>query len=251
MSIPPADAPHIVPPGAALCAEQVLAYFLEAQRGTVARRQLLEAGVSRHVIARWLADRRLRRLYAGVYTVCVPPFPPSVRCMAAALAGGAGAGIGFFAATFEWSLAESLRETVDVYAPTHRRSRPGLRFHENLPPDELTVHEGVPVTIPPRALLDVSPFTPIHRLERMFYLAEERGLASTLSLPQLIERYPSRPGTPKLRAILARYGTDGIRRLRSDGEAALLAFCDRHGLRRPPHTNHLLDLGDVTYELDQ
>jgi hypothetical protein len=232
-----------------LSAEHALAEIVEAQHEIAARVQLLERGVSARTIDRWLRDRRVRRVHAGVYTVGTFPLSPLSRCMAAALAGGSGAGIGFAAAAWLLDMAETLPQTIDVHAPTHRTSRPGLRFHRGLPPDELTLHELIPVTIPARTILDLSPITEPHRLERMIERGEEAGLASTLTLAALLDRYPRRPGTPVIRRLLGLRDEHGSRRTRSDPEGALLHLCDHHGIPRPL-TSYLLEVAGRTFELD-
>jgi hypothetical protein len=169
--------------------------------------------------------------------------------MAAALAAGRSGTVAFGAAAWLWDLTDTLPQTIDVYAPTRRTNRPGLRFHENLPADELTTHESIPVTIPSRTLLDLAPTAEPHRLERMLERSEEAGLGSTLTLTALLDRYPRKPGTPRIRQILGLRSEHGPRRTRSDPESLLLHLCDAHGIPRPL-TNHLLEVAGRTYELD-
>ncbi len=116
-----------------------------------------------------------------------------------------------------------------------------------LPTDELTEYEGIPVTIPSRAILDVAPVTEPHRLERLIDVAEQRELHAPVSYAALLDRYPHRPGAPRLREVL------GLRSepswTRSEWENRTLTFCDRHRIRRPL-TNYLFHCPGRDYELD-
>jgi len=75
-----------------------------------------------------------------------------------------------------------------------------------LPPDEATLHRGIPVTTPARTLLDLAETLNRHQLEAAITEAE---IGRTVT--------------------------------RSDLEVAFLAFLDAHGLPRP-RTNHRIEL---------
>jgi hypothetical protein len=242
-------APHVYDNYWGKGAERLLRELATRQHGVVAIWQLLGLGFSRRWIDHRLAIDRLHPVHRGVYAVGTLPLSPLGRCMAAALAGGDGSAVGFGAAAWLWDLAETLPQTIDVYAPARRRPQRGLSFHENLPPDEATTHESIPVTIPSRTLLDLAPRTEPHRLERMLERSEGAGLGSTLTLAALLDRYPRRPGTPRIRQILQLRSDYGPRPTRSDPESLLLALCDAHGIPRPL-TNCLLEVAGRTYELD-
>lgn len=101
-----------------------------------------------------------------------------------------------------------------------------------LPPDEVTIHDGIPVTTPARTLLDLAPLLIAHHLERAATEAEFRRLTSPTSLGALVARYPNRPGTPAIRKLLEQQRI-GSARTRSDVETRFLALLDAAALPRP------------------
>lgn len=230
-------------------APELLAPLVLARFGVVAIWQILDLGIPRHWVKREVAEKRLHVIHRGVYAVGHPTLTPLGRCMAAALAGGRSGALGFLGAAWIYGLVDSLPGALHVWSPTRRRSRPHLRFHEGLRADELTVHEGVPVTIAARTILDCAPIVEAHRLERMIERGEEGGVHSPLSFADLLARYPAKPGTPRLREILGLREESGSHSTRSDPEMAMLHLCDEQGLPRPL-TSFLLQVGDRRFELD-
>lgn len=83
------------------------------------------------------------------------------------------------------------------------RSQPAIVQHRSpLFADEWEVVDGIPVTGLSRTLLDLAAVLSRERLEQAMNEAEVLGLTDRVSLPMLLERYPRRPGTVVLRAIL-------------------------------------------------
>jgi len=133
------------------------------------------------------------------------------------------------------------RSTPDVIAP-RRVDRPAINARRiALPPDETTVHRGIPVTTPARTLLDLAGAVTRQQLEAAITEAEIGRLGSPTSLAALVARHPKGPGTANLRRILRNRADLGRTVTRSDFEVAFLAFLDAHGLPRP-RTNHRIDL---------
>ena len=60
-----------------------------------------------------------------------------------------------------------------------------------MPDDERTTRDGIPVTTISRTLLDLAAVVPRHQLLRALNEAEVQGLTDTLSLPDLLRRYPA------------------------------------------------------------
>jgi very-short-patch-repair endonuclease len=102
----------------------------------------------------------------------------------------------------------------------------------SLPDDEVCEIDGIPVTSVPRTLLDLAPVLSRHRLETVLNEVEVRGLTDGLSIPDLLARYPRRPGTAALRALLRDRATvRGVTRSELEGQFA--EILRRSGLRRP------------------
>ena len=152
--------------------------------------------------------------------------------MAAVLAGGPLAVLSHRSAAALWGLI-AYHGLPEVTVPGTGRRRPRLTFHHSpLPSDERTVHDAIPVTTVARTLIDLAALVPDHQLERAVNEAEIRGLTGPLSLGELVERHPRRPGTKLLRVQLDRLNA-GATVTRSDLESLFLAFLDDIGLPRP------------------
>ena len=102
-----------------------------------------------------------------------------------------------------------------------------------MPPDEITRLDGLPITTPARTLLDLAA-TGLRgrRLEAALDRAELLRLLDFADLHRLLARYPGRPGSPALNAILSRYSA-GTVNTRSVLEELVVELCDAHGLPRP------------------
>ena len=210
---------------------------------------LVGAGFTEKQIRGRVEEGRLVRLHPGVYAVGPEPVDDAGRFRAAVLAGGSGALLAGRAACAWWGVVGAAPETVDILAPAHRRNRPGVRFRRAaVEPDEATVHRGIPVVCPARAILDLAGETAGRELERALNEARVLRLPSRPSLGGLIRRYPGRRGTVAAREALALFEA-GPTPTRSPGEERVLAVIDRHGLPRPL-TNHPVATGDGTFLVD-
>ena len=133
-----------------------------------------------------------------------------------------------------WELRRTRATIIDVTVrATGRANRPGIRIHwrPSMPADEVTTLDGLPITTPARTLLDLAAGGLRGRhLEAAVDAAERKRLLDFADLHELLERYPGRPGTPSLKAVLERYrGGD----TRSELESIVAELCDAHGLPRP------------------
>jgi hypothetical protein len=136
-----------------------------------------------------------------------------------------------------------------VTIPRRRHARPGIRWHYTcLPEDEITVVRGIPTTTLPRTILDVAATRPRRVAERMLHEAEVLRLTDRLSVPDLVARYPGRPGTPAVRAILADRQL-GLLVPHDVFVAAFIDFLDASRLPRP-ELNVYLTLDGRLHEID-
>jgi very-short-patch-repair endonuclease len=175
--------------------------------------------------------RRLHPVHRGVYAVGHRVLSRHGVWMAAVLVADP-AVLSHRSAAALWGIRDSDR--VEITVPRALRRRPRVTIHAAaLRPDEMTVHEGVPVTTVARTLLDVAAVVRSpQRLERAATEAEVRRLTSPTSLEVLLARYPRRAGTAGLRQLLATR-TIGGHITRSDLEDRFLAFLDAERLPRP------------------
>ena len=159
--------------------------------------------------------------------------------MAAVLAGGPGAVLSHRPAGAAWGICSS-GGRPEVTVPRQRRSRRTIVFHHSvLPPDETTIHHGIPITTVPRTLFDLAATIDQRQLELAINEAEIKRLWDELSLDDLLYRYPRRPGTVNVRAALGKRRA-GASLTRSDLEEMFIRFADEAGLPRP-ETNVLVE----------
>lgn len=188
--------------------------------------------MGRRAIAGRLKRGQLHEVFRGVYVVGVRRISKRGRWMAAVLACGNGAVLSHRSAARLWRFLPPAAERVDVIALGSRVERQGIDGHRSpLQDDEWLVHDGIPVTSPFRTIFDLAAVAEMREVERAFHEAEARQLTDRISLPLLLERYPGRHGSRKVRALLEARGPIGI--TRNDFEEAFLALVERRGLPRP------------------
>lgn len=152
--------------------------------------------------------------------------------MAAVLASGEGAALSHRSAARLWRLLPPAAERIDVTCSGRRVRRDGIVGHRSdLRDDEWVFEDGIPVTSVFRTIFDLAAVASMRELERAWHEAEVRRLTDRVSLPMLLERYPGRRGTRRLRGLLGSDEPVGI--TRNEFEEAFLALIDAHALPRP------------------
>jgi very-short-patch-repair endonuclease len=152
--------------------------------------------------------------------------------MAAVLAYGPGSVLSHRPGGAHWQLLSD-RGPCEVTIPKARRSRPGIRVHQaRLLADEITVHEGIPITTVPRTLFDLAAVLPQRQLERAINEAEVLHLWDELSLDHLLHRYPRHKGNKAVQAALQQR-REGSTATKSELEEMFLALTDAAGIPRP------------------
>jgi len=127
------------------------------QYGVVTRTQLRTIGLGRRAIELRIANGRLHVVHRGVYAVGHALMSREARWMAAVLAAGPGAVLSHASAAAHLGIRPPGAVTTDITIERLLRSRPGIRLHyTQLPPDEVMVHEAIPVTTPTRTLFDLA-----------------------------------------------------------------------------------------------
>ena len=215
--------------------DHLVAGVANIQGGVVSREQLVALGLSADMVDRRVGAGRLHPLHRGVYAVGHRVVGKEGRWHAAVLAAGDGAVLSHASAAAAWELRIEGGGNVHVtVGPGGRAVRNGLRLHRTacLGADEITTRSGIPITTPARTVLDLAASLNGRPLEAVLDRAERLRLLDFAELHELLTRYPARPGTPSLRAVLSRY-TAGTVVTRSELEERFLALCDRHRIPRP------------------
>jgi very-short-patch-repair endonuclease len=118
-----------------------------------------------------------------------------------------------------------------------------------LPPDEITVKDGIPVTSVPRTVFDLAASGKVDLIQNLLREMEYLELRDQLSLWDLVERYPGRRGVRKVRAALERLQEDPPGRRRSKLEERFAPFLRRHHLPLPRFNDWVL-LANKRYRVD-
>ena len=213
--------------------DHLIAALADRQYGIVTHRQLVALGVSGSAIGRRADTGRLHRRYRGVYAVGYRRAGIEAAWWAAVLAYAPDGVLSFASAGAAFGITRSHALHVTV-AGAGRKRRSGITLHQrrSLPLDEITELDGLRITTPARTLLDLAASGLNRtRLELAVDRAEQRRLLDFADLRKLLARYPGRPGTRSLKAVLATY-SDPLD-LRSELEELVLELCDAHGLPRP------------------
>lgn len=230
--------------------DRSLAALAARQHGVVGRSQLMDAGWSAGAIEKRIRSGRLHRLHAGVYAVGHQMTSRKGQWLAAVLASGPNAVLSHWSAAALWMIRLNSRSIIDITTPQKSRSWGGIRrHHKALPADEVTVERGIPVTTVPRTILDLAATESVDVVGNLVRESEYRQLYDALSLWDLVQRYPARRGTRRVRTALERLTEEPASRKRSRLEERFAPFLRRHRLPRPRFNDWIL-LERKRYQVD-
>jgi len=216
----------------------------------VGRAQLTEAGWSEGSIEKRVRNGRLHRLHAGVYAVGHRSVSKQGWWMAAVLASGPDAVLSHHTAAALWGLRGYSGGAVHVTLARKSTSSKRIRRHlSQVPIDERTEKEGIPVTSVHRTIFDLSVTASVDDVIAMIKEAEYRNLWDRLSLWDLLERYPGRRGSRNLRFALKRITEEPTGRKRSRLEERFAPFLRRYRLPLPRFNDWIL-LDNKPYRVD-
>jgi len=120
----------------------------------------------------------------------------------------------------------------EVIRPGKFRQRRGIiaRFG-SVPADERGVVDGMPLTSVPRTILDLAAIGTKRQVKRALHEAEVQQLTDYLSVPDLLQRYPRRPGAKMLRDLLDQGAEAGT--TVNDFEDVFADLVEQRGLPEP------------------
>lgn len=177
----------------------------------------------------------LLRVDRGVYAVGHDRLTERGRWMAGVLGSGKGAVLSHRSAGALWGLFTRSMPFTDVTVPrtSGHRGRRGVAVHRSAHlADDVTRRDGIPVTRPPRTLLDLAEVLNRRALERALDEAERLRLCRPAALVSVIERSPGRVGASRLAAVLDDHDI-GSTATENDFEELLIGLCDANGIPRP------------------
>jgi len=213
--------------------EAALLELAAGQHNVVARAQLRQLGLTARQIERRMERAWLRAVHRGVYAVGRTGLTREGIWMAAALALRDQAALSHRSAAELWGLVPGCSSPVHVTVPGGgRKRRRGLVIHRSALIGENTRKRRIPVTKPPRTLIDFAEIIDRRTLERATDEALRRRLTTEAQLRQAVDRHPGRSGAGKLSALLSEHAV-GTTATENDFEELLIAICDDFGLPRP------------------
>jgi very-short-patch-repair endonuclease len=203
----------------------------QRQGGHATRTQLLAAGVPSRTIDRWIAHRRLIRVYRGVYAVGHLQSNPINAAHAALLAGGPRSALAGVSALVLWGVWRHWPKRFEIVIAENRRPS-GLIVHHSttLTHGDVKVVQGLRVTSPARMLLDTAPRLTEDQLAGAINELRFRGLLTLEQLEDVIARNPNHPSVTLLRPHLEFAQPEPTRSWLEDKFLPLLR---RHGLPTP------------------
>jgi very-short-patch-repair endonuclease len=214
--------------------DRSLSELARRQYGVVGRMQLLEAGWTKEEINWRIRQGRLHPVHIGVYAVGHRLISKQGRWMAAVLASGPEALLSHDTAAALWGLRGYSGGAIHVTAPHKSTSTKRIRRHFSVvPDDERAVEEGIPVTSVHRTIFDLAAYEEADAVVAMTKEAEYLNRWDRISLPDLLERYPGKRGSRKLRFALQRLEEEPTGRKRSRLEERFAPFLRRHHLPLP------------------
>jgi predicted transcriptional regulator of viral defense system len=229
--------------------DEAIARLAANQQGRVARRQLIALGITHQTIVVRRRRGTLREVHRGVYAVGHAAPTREADWQAAVLATGPGCALSHLSAAELWRLIPYREGHVHVTVNAKRRRQSGIVAHRaGLHGDEVTAHNGIPVTTVPRTLLDLATYLGSTGLRRAIRQCEYLSLASLHEVGELLARYPNRRGRARLRRAL-----EGVQAApgytRSVLEEEFLSLVEEVGLPAP-ELNGVLVLAGKQIEVD-
>jgi very-short-patch-repair endonuclease len=223
--------------------ERALAALANRQFGVVTRRQLIELGIGRGTIERWLSVGRLHRIDHGGYAVGHASVGRHARWLIAVLAVHQEATLSHVTAASLWGLSRA-RGPIDVTAPSGNQGRqrwPGIRLHRCRFHDrrERTARGGIPVTSVARTLFDLAEAVDFEQLGKAWEEADRLKLLRLGEIEHVCHRGRGRRSLRPIRRLLGE--ARAAETVRSPLEERFLAFCRACRIPFPATNTHVLD----------
>ncbi|QGH70677.1 DUF559 domain-containing protein [Pseudactinotalea sp. HY158] len=187
-------------------ARRLVAALAARQHGIVARRQVLERGMSKAQIQSRLDTGEWVSIHGGVYGISAAPRTPGSRATAALLYAPAGSALSHLTAARLLDLGvRSGSGAIWISIPHGHRRIPssGLRFVRSRTLDSfITTMHGWRVTTPARTIVDLATILPPGRLIPVAYDAVRTRVASIEEIARAARAVSARADAPRLRRLL-------------------------------------------------
>jgi len=181
-----------------------MAWFATRAHGNVTRAELLGAGVSSRMIDARIDKGALIPQYEGVYRVGHAAPSREASFMAATKAGGDGSFISGRPAGHALGLVKGKVPEPQLVSKRQLTLR-GLRSTRasRLAPEDTMRWKGIPITSPPRTLVDLAAVLSADALAQACHEAGVRYGTKPRHVEAVLKRKPNAKGAAKLRAIVS------------------------------------------------
>lgn len=214
--------------------DRAVARIAAGQRTLVTTAQLAECAMGKDAVAHRVKSQRFHPVFHGVYSVGCGELPPLALELAALLAVGNKSFISHQSAAFVWGFVKSPPEEVQVSVVGRCcESRNGIRVHRIHAIDEreLRRHEGLWISSPARALLEVAAILPRHGLADAVGEGVGGRLVNRAQIEATLARNRGRRGSARLAEVIG--DEDAMTITRSRAEKAFLKLMRESGLPMP------------------
>jgi len=195
--------------------------------------QLAECGIGKDAIAHRVNSGRLHLEFHGVYSFGCGELPPLARELAALRACGDGAFLSHRSAAYVWGMRKAQPAPVELSVVARGcRTRDGLHVHRirSIDQHELRHHEGMWVSSPARAVLEVAAVAPAE-LPSLIDTGVGLRVLDHRELEAVLTRNRPCRGAARLAALLGDEGAMAI--TRSQAERAFWKLIRESRLPRP------------------
>jgi very-short-patch-repair endonuclease len=211
-----------------------VARIAAGQRTLVRTDQLAACGLDKDAVAHRVASGWLHPVFHTIYSVGCGVLPPLALELAALLACGKSSLISHRSAAFVWGLIKEAPAQVEVSVVEREcRSRKGIRVHriKQIDERELRRHEGLWISSPARALLEIAATLPRHGLSDAVGEGIGGRLVNRAQIEATLARNPGRRGSARLAEVIG--DEDATTITRSRAEKAFLKLMRESGLPMP------------------
>ncbi len=211
--------------------------FAAKQGGHISREQLLAAGLNPRTIGRWVADKKLIRVYRGVYAVGHLQSNPINAAHAALLAGGERSALAGVPALVLWGVWRRWPKQLEIVIAGDRRPD-GLLVHRSttLLRRDVRKVQGLRVTSPARTLLDTAERLNPRQLTRAINDLRLRDLLTIGQLADVIARNATHKAVTLLQPHLEFAQPEPTRSVLED---VFLPLLRKHHLPTPEINTHI------------
>jgi hypothetical protein len=203
------------------------------QDGVIARWQVIRAGLSERSAECWV--RGMQPLHDGVYLAGLAPPTQRQRWWAAVLSSpGTVLSHASAAACFGLRPVVGPAVTVTRVGSRGREHIRGLHVSYSLTlRDQVTEHDGIPITTVERTIIDLWPHLSPRARSRLLREGLRLGATDALLMMSAIRAHRGRRGVASLRVEVAKLAGLRLERCRSDPEAWAVALIADAGLAAP------------------